>query len=334
VAVARRSTAMSATETVSGVAWVALEDLSPGVSVRAAGVDEDHVMLLMETPGEWPPVLATRGGRVIDGTHRLIAARRCGLSNLSVTWFDGTDDEAFVEAVRRNVAHGLPLSFNDRIEAVRHLLRSHRDWSDRRLACICAVSPRTVAQARLTGGRGQMADKRLGRDGRRRPTKGSPHRTKILNVLENDPDRSLRSIALEVGVSPETVRSVRASVELPRRSLSQGDPPGRATTHRVSEQEKVEIRSKVPNFVDDPAFGSQPDQRRFAVWFDAMAVSKGDSSFVCLVPLGRVYDVADEARRRAAFWTSFADDLEAHARPRLRGGGSPRSTARFDRPAT
>jgi hypothetical protein len=323
VAVIRRSTVMSATETVSGAAWVPLEDLSPGVSIRTAGVDEDHVTLLMETPGEWPPVLATRGGRVIDGTHRLIAARRCGLSNLSVAWFDGTDDEAFAEAVRRNVAHGLPLSFHDRVEAVRHLLRSHRDWSDRRLASICAVSPRTVAHARLGGVAEQVPDKRLGKDGRRRPTKGSPHRTRILSVLENDPERSLRSIALEVGVSPETVRSVRASVgSLTRRTSLQGDHQGRPATYRGTEPEEVEILSRVPNLVDDPAFGSQPDQHRFAVWFDAMAVSKKDSAFVCLVPLGRVYDVADEARRRATFWTSFADELEAHARPRLRGRGS------------
>lgn len=145
---ARRTTTIGAMETVGGAAWVPLEDLSPGVCIRTAGVDEDHVTLLMETPGEWPPVLATRGGRVIDGTHRLIAARRCGLPNLSVTWFDGTDDEAFAEAVHRNVAHGLPLSFHDRVEALRHLLRSHRDWSDRRLASICAVSPRTVAPPR------------------------------------------------------------------------------------------------------------------------------------------------------------------------------------------
>ncbi len=320
---ARRTTTIGAMETVGGAAWVPLEDLSPGVCIRTAGVDEDHVTLLMETPGEWPPVLATRGGRVIDGTHRLIAARRCGLPNLSVTWFDGTDDEAFAEAVHRNVAHGLPLSFHDRVEALRHLLRSHRDWSDRRLASICAVSPRTVAHARLSGVAAQVPDKRLGKDGRRRPTKGSPHRTRILSVLENDPDRSLRSIALEVGVSPETVRSVRASVgSLTRRTPLQGDHQGHPATYRGTEPEEVESLSRVPSFVDDPAFGSQPDQHRFAVWFDKMAVSKKDSAFVCLVPLGRVYDVADEARRRATFWTSFADELEAHARPRLRGSGS------------
>jgi ParB-like chromosome segregation protein Spo0J len=314
---ARRNAAFDAREIVGETVAVPIGDLSPGVPVRSAGVDEGHVKLLMETAGQWPPVLATRGGCVIDGTHRLIAARRAGLPTLSVSWFDGTGDEAFVEAVRRNVTHGLPLSFDDRVEAVQHLLQSHRDWSDRRIARICAVAPRTVAQARFMGSSapGQASDKRLGMDGRRRPAKGAADRTRILHAIENEPDRSLRSIASEVGVSPETVRSVRATYgSVPRSSPPQGDLQGREARHSSNESDNDAMLSRLPHFVDDPAFGSQPDRRKFAVWFDAMAVSTNDSNFICLVPLGRVYEVADEARRRAMFWTSFADELESHAR--------------------
>jgi hypothetical protein len=32
------------------------------------------------------------------------------------------------------------------------------------------------------------------------------------------------------------------------------------------------------------------------------------------VPLSRIYEVADEARRRAAFWIAFADRVEGRAR--------------------
>jgi ParB-like chromosome segregation protein Spo0J len=325
VTVARPDTVFDPVGTVDETASVPIDDLSPGPPVRAIGVNEEHVNVLMEIAGQWPPVLATRGGRVVDGTHRLIAARRAGLSTLSVCWFDGTDDEAFVEAVRRNVTHGLPLSFDDRVEAVRRLLQSHGDWSDRRIARICAVAPRTVAHARLRGPkvRGQVLEKRLGMDGRRRPAKGASDRTRILDVIENNPDRSLRSIALEVGVSPETVRSVRASFgTLPRPSPPRGDRQGRETKQGAHESEHGATLSRWPDFVEDPAFGSRPDQHRFAVWFDAMAVSTEDSEFARLVPLGRVYEVADEARRRAAFWASFASELELHARPRLGGDAS------------
>jgi len=322
---ARRNAACDVVEIVDEPVSVPIGDLSPGVPVRSAGVDEGHVKLLMETAGQWPPVLATRGGCVIDGTHRLIAARRAGLQTLAVSWFDGTGDEAFVEAVRRNVTHGLPLSFDDRVDAVHHLLQSHRDWSDRRIARICAVAPRTVARARVTrpSAPGHASDKRLGKDGRRRPANGAADRTRILHVLESEPDRSLRSIASEVGVSPETVRSVRAIIgSMPRSSQPQVDLQGRAARYSSNESEHDVTLSRLPHFVDDPAFDSQPDRRKFAVWFDAMAVSTEDSNFICLVPLGRVYEVADEARRRAMFWTSFADALEAHARPRLERGST------------
>ncbi len=51
--------------------------------------------------------------------------------------------------------------------------------------------------------------------------------------------------------------------------------------------------------------------------FDATAVDSVDRwKHVGVVPLSRVYEVADEARRRAAFWLGFAETLEGRVRRR------------------
>ena len=55
----------------------------------------------------------------------------------------------------------------------------------------------------------------------------------------------------------------------------------------------------------------------FVTWFDSTMVDEADSwTHVSAVPLSRTYEVADEARRRAAFWSSFAETVERQVRRR------------------
>ncbi|HLY84072.1 MAG TPA: ParB N-terminal domain-containing protein, partial [Acidimicrobiales bacterium] len=193
--------------------------LRPGLSPRSKQLFEQHVAVLVEVQGEWPPIVVRRSDfTIVDGHHRVEAAGRLGMATIPGTFFDGSDDDAYIEAVQRNVRHGLVLSIEERKLAATQILGRHGDWSDRRVAAICGLSPSTVAGVRRAvvgphSGRpsvedGQL-DRRLGRDGRRRPVDPGAARDRILEVVSGDPSASLRSVARAVGASPETVRSVR-----------------------------------------------------------------------------------------------------------------------------
>ena len=45
----------------------------------------------------------------------------------------GVQKDVFVESIGRNVRHGLPVTLADRRRAAGRRLRSHSDWSDRKL---------------------------------------------------------------------------------------------------------------------------------------------------------------------------------------------------------
>lgn len=309
--------------------------------VRSGGLDEAHVALLMETVGQWPPIVVWRDDRqVIDGAHRIEAARRLGHSRVTAVRFLGTRDEAFVEAVRRNVDHGLPLSVGDRRRATVRVLKRHPDWSDRRIASVCGLSGRTVARLRREQtGRSDGPDsdgtlveleRRVGRDGKARPVQAGEVRDRIREALEQNPGGSLRAIAAMAGASPETVRTVRARLAdggrpdsplcaVPSRSLA-GSPeciagPSRPMVVDVdvpaSDTGPSERR---PSWVADSALLTCGDGGDFTRWFASNKVQDDWHQYIWTIPLGRVYDVVDEARRRAATWTTFASVLESRTR--------------------
>jgi hypothetical protein len=68
---------------------------------------------------------------------------------------------------------------------------------------------------------------------------------------------------------------------------------------------------------DDRAFTDHEDGRQFVDWLNATSVESGDLwRYVDAVPLSRIYVIADEARRRAEFWTRFAMAVEGRVRRR------------------
>src|SRR5713101_731266 len=84
-----------------------LASLRVGPGVRSGGLDEAHVALLMETDGQWPAIVVWgQDCWVLDGAHRLEAARRLGRERVATIRFVGTADEAFVESVHLNIDHG------------------------------------------------------------------------------------------------------------------------------------------------------------------------------------------------------------------------------------
>lgn len=191
---------------------LSLHDLTISDSPRLRGVDTDHVRFLAEMD-EWclPPIVVheeTR--RVIDGAHRVEAARVRGDTTIRALMFQGTEQAAFVLAVEANSSHGLPLSLADRRAAAARIFNAYPQWSDRRLASVCGLSASTVAQLRRrlrTDEEG--AEPRIGRDGKIRPTDSGVRRMKASELFKSNPEATLRQVAAEAGISVGTARDVK-----------------------------------------------------------------------------------------------------------------------------
>lgn len=322
--------------TTSGAAYRAqdlpIEMLHTGEGVRTGGLDERHLGLLMETVEEWPPILVWGDDSVvIDGAHRVEAARRLGHFSLPAIRFIGTRDEAFIESVRRNVKHGLPLSVGDRRRAALRVLGRNPEWSDRRIASLCGLSGKTIARLRREGlGAGDVIvpmERRVGRDGKLRPVRSKEIHDRIRRALEENPGGSLRFIAAIAGASPETVRTVRARMNEADRRSDQSACSMSVVTHlpevttrsmihqaQIADPDPEESAEPSDAWLSDLALKTCGDGGGFAKWFTETNVCDDWHSFVWTIPVGRIYEVVDEARRRAATWTAFASILESRIR--------------------
>jgi AraC-like DNA-binding protein len=132
-----------------------------------------------------PPVLVQRSDMtIIDGFHRYLATRMKGDQRIRVVYFDGSVEDAELEAIRANVAHGKPLTLAERHHAADAILEHHHNLSDRSIAEICGLSPKTVARHRANlGARARYeSERRLGRDGKVRRLPSLNGRTKGTRV--------------------------------------------------------------------------------------------------------------------------------------------------------
>jgi hypothetical protein len=308
------------------VVEIAIDELRVGPSMRERGIDATHVATLAEVPASWPPIVVNRSdGSIVDGQHRVAAAKQIGLRCVLGVFFDGSPEDGYFEFVRRNVAHGLPLTLVERRHAARRILCSRPDLSDRGIGVLCGLSPRTVARLReeadsygprASGAR--RSNGRVGRDGRVRPIDPAAVRARIADELVRQPGASLRRIASAVGASPETVRSVRnemraVSTPLPQDALPP-DESGATVLGLLAGPHKAPIAASCR---DDRAFTDRENGQQFVDWLSATSVEQGDLwRYVASVPLSRVYEIADEARRRAEFWTRFAEATEGRVRCR------------------
>jgi CheY-like chemotaxis protein len=185
--------------------------LRDGLSPRVDGVDSAHVRHLAALADELPPLVVHRATmRVMDGLHRLAAARARGRRQLPVVYFEGTAEEAFVVAVRLNATHGRALRAKDRAAAAGRILDTYPHRSDRWIASVCGVAPRTVAALRQkSADAGQRPVTRIGRDGRRRPLSAHESRRMAEQIMGEEPGLSLREVARRAGVSVGTALDVR-----------------------------------------------------------------------------------------------------------------------------
>jgi ParB-like chromosome segregation protein Spo0J len=209
---------------LSAPEMVPIATLNAVDSPRRVPEDSTHVKILVESEEEFPPIIVHRSTmRVLDGRHRLRAARDLGRSWIAVRFFDGTEDEAFALSVEGNTRHGLPLTLSERTAAARRILASNPEWSNGVIASITALATKTVRTLRReTAGEALSVAVRVGRDGRVRPVDRAAGRLRAAETIRERPEASLRTIARVAGISPWTVRDVRER-------LRRGEDPLSAT---------------------------------------------------------------------------------------------------------
>ncbi|MBB0243376.1 transcriptional regulator [Streptomyces alkaliphilus] len=222
---------------------VRIEELLPADSPRLNGLDEIHVERLVELYASLPPVLVHRTTmQVIDGMHRVAAAKRRGLETVEVQYFDGAREEAFIRAVAANVAHGLPLSTEDRKAAACRILGTHPGLSNRAIAACAGLDAKTVATIRRRSPTDSpRSNIRIGTDGRIHPLDRTTERLHAAELMTRHPDLPLRAIVKETGLSLGTAHDVRQRllrgeepVPTSRRRRPVGDtPPASSAAERA-----------------------------------------------------------------------------------------------------
>ncbi|MET9857097.1 ParB N-terminal domain-containing protein [Streptomyces sp. NPDC006450] len=299
---------------------VLVNALSAGVPLRRSGTDAAHIQLLVDAAGsaELPPILVQIDGyRIIDGLHRLEAAKLRGDSSIKARFVDCSNSEALVIAMTANGSHGLPLSKADRVSGARRVLGSHPDWSDRAVARITGLSAKTIASMRETSGEGTPLDgKRIGRDGRRRPVGPGEGRRRAAEYIAAHPDAPLRQVARETDVSLGTVHDVSAR-------LRRGESPERSAC-RTPDAAPQALRSVHPVHPAHPVRSVRPAGEPSR---PAPAVPGGaDAGGAAPVPLRVAPSPGSAPQRRnrtdeIPAWTTVAAKMAADPTIRYTAGG-------------
>lgn len=282
---------------------VPIATLSAADSPRLTGELEEHVQALAECTTELPPIVVHRPSmRVIDGMHRLQAARLRGETEIAVHFFDGDDKDVFPLAVQLNIAHGLPLSIADRTHAAARILDSHPHWSDRAIAEMAKLAPGTVsAIRRCSTVQGAQSNTRMGRDGRMRPVDGEPGRQLVSELIRSNPDAPLREVAKAAGVAPSTAWRVRSTMRA-------GKPAAAAAPSPPVPRDRT---ATLRHLKQDPSLRFTESGRTLLRWLATPAVELVNwPKVIADLPRHCSHLIADLARQNAAAWQAMADRLE------------------------
>jgi len=115
------------------------------------GLDEETVKAYTACFDRLPPIrvfLVDGAKVVVDGNHRVEAARRLDLPEVDAEVKKGTTDEAAEAAALANVGHGKPLSNAEKRTAVDRMLLLHPGRVNRWIARDVSVAPSTVTGRR------------------------------------------------------------------------------------------------------------------------------------------------------------------------------------------
>jgi len=304
-----------------------IDSLVPADSPRLEGEDSTHIISLAEVGDQLPPIVVhTPSMRVIDGMHRVRAAATCGATEISARMVTGSLQDAFLLAVRLNVAHGLPLSRADRVAAVKRIGTSHPEWSDGLIANVVGLSIVTVGKIRRRfTEESDRVDARVGRDGRVRPINGAAGRALVSKLLTENRSASLREIAMQAGVSPTTVQDVRRRMDagedpLPARQRSAAVRAKATTSNNANESptggQSLGPSEAIANLVGllrkDPSLRFNDSGRTLIRWLDSQLASVSDwRRMVRGIPAHCNGTVAELARAYAAAWGELAKQIES-----------------------
>ncbi|MGW7003952.1 ParB/RepB/Spo0J family partition protein [Streptomyces sp. NPDC054933] len=313
--------------TQRSIEMVSLSELVKSDSPRLSGEDEEHARRLAESDDALPPILVNRRTmRVVDGMHRAHAASLRGQNEIEAVFCDCGEEEAFVLAVKANIAHGLPLPLADRTAAAERIIASYPQWSDRSIASVTGLSHKTIGSIRRrASGEIPHPATRVGRDGRARPANAAEGRIRAGRILSERPDTSLREVAREAGVSPSTVRDVRARLQRgeapvsPARQSAEAPAPGRATTQETrvrptpatGGETAPDLSTRILNLRKDPSLRFSESGRALLRLLDACTVRSQEWTRISdNVPLHCVDIIATAARECSRVWRDFAKELE------------------------
>ncbi|MEU8775839.1 ParB N-terminal domain-containing protein [Streptomyces sp. NPDC048606] len=304
---------------------------------------------LAEIVAQLPPVLVHRPTmRVVDGTHRIEAARMMGLDSVEVRFFDGPEEEVFLRSVAANIAHGLPLSLADRKAAALRVLASRPHLSDRTVAGHTGLDAKTVASVRRCSAVGLPAlNARTGADGRVHPLDRTAERLHAAELMTKDPDLPLRAVVRETGLSLGTAHDVRRRLRLgedPVPAGRQGAGPGRSRTPpsagspdpapptgptplpapavagapspRRREADERDRRRRpldtLRGLAGDPSLRQSESGRDFIRWMHThFVLDEAWRKRVDAIPPHCNEAVAEMARHCSESWLRFAEDLTA-----------------------
>ena len=290
-------------------------------SPRSRGESEAHVQRLVEAEWPLPPILVHRPSmRIIDGYHRVAAAKRKGFAYIDAYLVNASDESAFIVAVRENVAHGLPLSLSDRRAAAARILQTHAHWSDRAIATTTGLSAKTVGAIRCATEENRQSHNRLGKDGRVRPLNATVGRRLAAELLCLQTGGSLRDIARAAGISLSTVRDVRdrlrrgeppvpashaekRSVTLgegEKRDASRSGPPRPSLGTFANSDAPGDINRVLLALSKDPALRMNDAGRELLRWLHLHAVSCADSQKIPESVPDHCFDHLIEMARRCS----------------------------------
>lgn len=296
---------------------VPILSLRPADSPRLNGEDKAHIARLAEVEEPLPPILVDRKTmRVIDGMHRLMAASSQGRESIEVVFFEGSEADAFLRAVRANISHGLPLSQADRRAAAERLIASHPHMSDRAIAQVAGLAAQTVAAVRRrSADESARSAIRVGRDGRLRPVDTTESRRRAAELLRSQPNATLRKVARVCGLSPATVLDVR-------RRLDRGESPVPARTTAPAETKTAvpaqlqELSVLVERLLRDPSLrGNERGRGMLRLLQQHNAVGGRQLLDVATaLPPHCVTAVTQCARHYESMWHDFANALDERAR--------------------
>jgi ParB-like chromosome segregation protein Spo0J len=299
------------------VVTLPISSLVPADSPRLLGEDAGHVRALAEVDTELPPIVVHRQTmRVVDGMHRVMAAKRRGAVVITARFFDGSDEEAFVLSVSQNIAHGLPLSLADRKAAAARIITDCPQWSDRAIAAVVGLAPGTVGTVRRRStDQGEQLNVRIGRDGRARPVGAAHRRERVREVIAAAPTLSIRQIANEADVSVGTAHAVRKSMITGAATQPHRQPrPVRRGQARI---EPVDWNSLREQLRADPTLRYSDAGRKLLLWLDANAITAEEWRAIAQsVPAHWSDSLAVLAHGFATRWRAFAESVARHGSSR------------------